>query len=63
MGDRIGKNLFHSFKEFSVPTLGSAAFNNAGDIGNIFSRVTGNNISKLLRTLVRKPRTRIELVK
>ena len=46
-GDRIGDNLFHSFNEFSVPTLGSAAFNNAGDIANIFSRVTGSNISSI----------------
>ena len=46
-GDRIGDNLFHSFKEFSVPTLGSAVFNNAGDIVNIFSRVTGSNISSI----------------
>ena len=46
-GDRINDNLFHSFNEFSVPTLGSAAFNNAGDIANIFSRVTGTNISSL----------------
>ena len=35
-GDRVGDNLFHSFNEFSVPTLGSAVFNNAGDIANIF---------------------------
>ncbi len=46
-GDRINDNLFHSFNEFSVPTLGSAAFNNASDIANIFSRVTGSNISSI----------------
>ncbi|AOY84202.1 filamentous hemagglutinin N-terminal domain-containing protein [Moorena producens JHB] len=46
-GVRSSDHLFHSFSEFSVPTNGSAFFNNAGDIVNIFSRVTGGNISNI----------------
>ncbi|MBE9129076.1 MULTISPECIES: filamentous hemagglutinin N-terminal domain-containing protein [unclassified Coleofasciculus] len=42
-----GGNLFHSFHEFSIPTNGSAFFNNDPDIQNIFSRVTGGLISNL----------------
>lgn len=46
-GDRMGNNLFHSFREFSIPAFGSARFNHASEIQNIFSRVTGGTASSI----------------
>jgi filamentous hemagglutinin family protein len=55
-GSKNGSNLFHSFGEFSISTGGSATFNliNTPNITDIFSRVTGKNISNidgLIRTV------------
>ena len=36
-GAARGANLFHTFEQFSVPTGGTAYFNNALDIQNIIS--------------------------
>ncbi|MDY6936330.1 MAG: filamentous hemagglutinin N-terminal domain-containing protein [Cyanobacteriota bacterium] len=46
-GTEAGGNLFHSFQEFNVPTLGTAYFDNAVTIDNIITRVTGGNLSSI----------------
>ncbi|MGL6338259.1 MAG: filamentous hemagglutinin N-terminal domain-containing protein [Waterburya sp.] len=52
-GEREGNNLFHSFEEFSIPEGLEAVFENAPDIENIFTRITGEEasaINGILRT-------------
>ncbi|ODH01057.1 filamentous hemagglutinin [Nostoc sp. KVJ20] len=42
-----GTNLYHSFEQFSVSAGSTAHFNNAINIQNIISRVSGNSISNI----------------
>jgi filamentous hemagglutinin family protein len=45
------QNLFHSFEEFNVGEDRGVYFSNPEAVNNIFSRVTGNNVSNILGTL------------
>jgi filamentous hemagglutinin family protein len=46
-----GQNLFHSFEEFNVGEDRGVYFANPDAVTNIFSRVTGNDVSDILGTL------------
>ena len=46
-----GENLFHSFEEFNVGEGHQVYFANPEKVSNIFSRVTGNNISAIFGIL------------
>lgn len=46
-GQTRGNNQFHSFQQFSLPSGSEAFFDNDNNIGNIFSRVTGGNVSNI----------------
>ncbi|MDF5711117.1 MAG: S-layer family protein [Nostoc sp. S4] len=48
-GSAANSNLFHSFRQFTVPTGNSAIFDlvNTPNISTIFSRVTGGSISHI----------------
>ncbi len=50
-GAQRGQNLFHSFSQFNVEAGRGAYFANPEGIGNIFSRVTGNDVSDISGTL------------
>ena len=50
-GASKGTNLFHSFQEFSVNEGLSVDFVNPDGIVNIFTRVTGSNVSEIFGTL------------
>lgn len=46
-GTKRDKNLFHSFRQFSLPTGKAAFFNNSLDIENTITRVTGDSVSSI----------------
>lgn len=46
-GTQAGKNLFHSFNQFSILNGSTAYFDNSLTIDNIISRVTGGQISQI----------------
>ncbi|MEH2257530.1 two-partner secretion domain-containing protein [Nostoc sp.] len=46
-----GANLFHSFQEFNIGESQRVYFTNSTGISNIFTRVTGSNVSNILGTL------------
>ncbi|CAN1212733.1 Filamentous hemagglutinin family outer membrane protein [Tumidithrix helvetica PCC 7403] len=50
-GTARGVNLYHSFQDFSVPINNTAYFNNAPQVQNILTRVTGSSASDIDGTI------------
>jgi filamentous hemagglutinin family protein len=50
-GVQRGRNLFHSFQQFSVEADRRVYFSNPSGVSNILSRVTGSDPSNILGTL------------
>ena len=46
-GTSDGKNIFHSFERFDLPTDNEALFDNTSTVDSIILRVTGGSISKI----------------
>jgi filamentous hemagglutinin family protein len=46
-GTQVGSNLFHSFRQFSIPANTTAYFNNSENVENIITRITGKSISNI----------------
>lgn len=47
LGQTRGKNLFHSFQRFNIPTDQRATFTGPGQIEHVVSRVTGGDVSNI----------------
>jgi filamentous hemagglutinin family protein len=47
LGQQMGGNLFHSFKDFNLNSSESATFSGPDNVQNILSRVTGGNPSNI----------------
>jgi filamentous hemagglutinin family protein len=46
-GSEVGRNLFHSFQQFSLNTGNTAFFNNSTNVESIITRITGSSISNI----------------
>lgn len=61
-GTIAGNNLFHSFSDFSVSNNKSVLFDNPLKVTNIFSRITGNKISRIDSLIATKGDTNFFLI-
>ncbi|MBD2251343.1 filamentous hemagglutinin N-terminal domain-containing protein [Nostoc parmelioides] len=61
-GTAIGNNLFHSFSKFSLLKGQNAYFNSTENILNIFSRVTGGEVSNIDGLITSRSRVNLFLI-